>query len=56
MYGSESVRAIGLPIYGVLESMRVMVVRGCKWLIRSFAACLVFLLLLENGASEIDGS
>jgi hypothetical protein len=51
MYGSESVRAIGLPIHGVLEA-----VCGCKWLIRSFAACLVFLLLLRNGASEVDGS
>jgi hypothetical protein len=53
MYGSESVRAIGLPIYGVLEYMRVMAVCGCKWFIRSFAACLVF-LLLRNGASEVD--
>jgi hypothetical protein len=56
MYGSESVSAIGLPIHGVLECVRVMAVCGCKRLIRSFAACPVFLLLLRNGASEVDGS
>jgi hypothetical protein len=56
MYWSKIVRAIELPIHGVLECMRVMTVCGRKWLIRSFAACLVFLLLLRNGASEVDRS